>query len=201
MPVTPGLKSLSGARLEKENVAQVLRNYAIIEDVEQPNAEAIARRLNECTIAHFACHGRTDSVDPSNSGLIFTRRDESGDPVQDPLTVHSISEINLQNAQLAYLSACSTAENKAARLADEAIHVATGFQAAGFPHVIGCLWPSVDRVCADVACSFYTSLTQKEGLDLGNKAIAAALQRSIIAVVAREWKQPLNWAQFVHYGA
>lgn len=172
-----------------------------MEDVEQPSAEAVAERLAECSIAHFACHGRTDPIDPSNSGLIFARRDESGNLVQDALTVHSISENSLQNARLAYLSACSTAENKAARLADEAIHITTGFQVAGFPHVIGCLWPSVDRVCAEVAHSFYTSLGAQGSLDLENRAIATALHQSITAVAAREWKQPLNWAQFVHYGA
>jgi tetratricopeptide (TPR) repeat protein len=201
MPVTPDLKSLPGAGVERESVAQVLGTSAAVEDIEQPTSEVVARRLTQCSIAHFACHGRSDSVDPSNSGLIFARRDENGDIVQDTLTVHKVSEINLQNARLAYLSACSTAENKSTRLADEAIHVATGFQVAGFPHVVGCLWPSVDQVCAEIAHSFYTLLTQDGSIDLGNRAIAVALHQSVLAVAARDWKRPLNWAQFVHYGA
>jgi hypothetical protein len=201
MLVTPGLKSLSGINREREDIAQVPKDYATIEEIEQPGAEEVTQRLKECNIAHFACHGRTDSTDPSNSGLIFARRDESGNLVQDPLTMHEVSQTNLQHARLAYLSACSTAENKASRLADEAIHVVAGFQVAGFPHVIGCLWLSLDRVCVDIAHDFYLSLTEHGRLDLGSRAIAEALHRSTLAVVAREWKRPLDWAQFVHFGA
>jgi tetratricopeptide (TPR) repeat protein len=201
MPETPGLKRLPGVDVERERVAQVLGAYTTVEDIEKPASELVAKALTQCSIAHFACHGRSDSVDPSNSGLIFARRDENGGIVQDTLTVHTVSETNLQNVRLAYLSACSTAENKAARLADEAIHVATGFQVAGFPHVVGCLWPSVDEVCAEVAQSFYTQLTQQGGIDLGNRAIAVALHQSVLDVATRDWKRPLNWAQFVHYGA
>ena len=115
--------------------------------------------------------------------------------------MHNLSDINIQHAQLAYLSASSTAENKAASLADEAIHVVSGFQVAGFPHVIGCLWPSLDRVCVEIARGFYASVVKEGVLCLESGCIAAALHTSIMEVRAKDWKQPLNWAQFVHYGA
>jgi tetratricopeptide (TPR) repeat protein len=205
MPVTPGMQPgrdrLEGVLDEKESVREILRHYTTVEEIEQPSAEAVIHRVEECNIAHFACHGRTSQIDPSSSGLILQRRDEFGDAVQDVLTVHDLSEINLQHAQLAYLSACSTAENKAARLADEAIHVVSGFQVAGFPHVIGCLWPSVDRVCVEVARGFYASLVEQGVLRLESRGIAAALHTSVIEERAKDWKRPLNWAQFVHYGA
>jgi CHAT domain-containing protein len=53
--------------------------------------------------------------------------------------VHDVSELKLERVRIAYLSACSTAENKAARLRDEVIHIVSGFQVAGFAHVIGYL--------------------------------------------------------------
>ncbi len=65
-------------------------------------------------------------------------------PEQDLLTVRCSVGLRLKGAQIAYLSACSTAENKAAWLSDEVIHLVSGFQVAGFPHVIGCLWPAGD---------------------------------------------------------
>ncbi|KAH7357695.1 hypothetical protein B0T11DRAFT_354195 [Plectosphaerella cucumerina] len=40
-----------------------------------------------------------------------------------------------------------TAQNKSDRLSDEVIHVVRGFQVAGFPHIVGCLWPPNDRNC------------------------------------------------------
>ena len=102
---------------------------------------------------------------------------------------------------MAYLSACSTAENKTRRLEDEVIHVVSGFQVAGFAHAIGYLWPSVDRICADVARCFYLSLIRDGALVLENREIAFALHWSIQEVRAREWKVPLNRAQFIHFGA
>lgn len=205
MPVTPGMKPgldrLPGVLDEKRSVMEILRHYTTVEEIEQPSTEAVIHSVEECNIGHFACHGRTNHIDPSSSGLILQRKDESGSAVQDVLTVHDLSEINLQHAQLAYLSACSTAENKAAHLADEAIHVVSGFQVAGFPHVIGCLWPSVDRVCVEVARGFYASLVEQGVLRLESGGIAAALHTSVMEGRAKDWKQPLNWAQFVHYGA
>jgi CHAT domain-containing protein len=205
MPVTPGMKPgldrLPGVLDEKRSIIEILRHFTAVEEIEQPSAVAVIHSVEKCNIAHFACHGRTSHIDPSSSGLILQRKDESGGAVQDVLTVHDLSEINLQHAQLAYLSACSTAENKAAHLADEAIHVVSSFQVAGFPHVIGCLWPSADRVCVEVARGFYASLVEQGVLRLESRGIAAALHTSVMEVRAKDWKRPLNWAQFVHYGA
>ncbi len=170
--MNPGLDRLPGVLDEKRSVMEILRHCTTAEEIEQPSAKAVIHSVEECNIAHFACHGRTNHVDPSSSGLILQRKDESGNAVQDVLTVHDLSEINLQHAQLAYLSACSAAENK---LADEAIHVVRSFQVAGFPQVIGCLWPSVDTVCVEVARNFYASLVEQGGLRLESRGIAAAL--------------------------
>jgi hypothetical protein len=115
MPVTPGMplgrERLEGVSHEKHSVMDVLRHYTTVEQIEQPSAEAVISKVGECNIAHFACHGRTSQVDPSSSGLILQRKSDSGS-VQDVLTVHTLSEINLQRARLAYLSACSIAETK-----------------------------------------------------------------------------------------
>ncbi|KIN02766.1 hypothetical protein OIDMADRAFT_102793 [Oidiodendron maius Zn] len=179
----PGLDCLPGVLDKKRSVIEILQH------------------LEECNIAHFAYYSRTNYIDPSSSGLILQQKDEFRNAVQDILTIYNLSEINLQHAQLAYLSACSTAKNKAACLADEAIHVVSGFQVAGCPHMIGCLWPSVDQVCVEIARGFYTLLVEQGMLHLESRGIAVALHTSVIEVRAQNWKQPLNWAQFVHYRA
>ena len=91
--------------------------------------------------------------------------------------MHNLSEINILHTQLAYLSA---------RLANEAIHVVSGFQVAGFPHVIGCLWLSVDRVYVEVARGFYASLVEQGVLRLESRGIAAALHISVIEERAKD---------------
>jgi CHAT domain-containing protein len=114
-----------------------------------------------------------------------------------------VSELNLASAHIAYLSACSTAENKAARLSDEVIHVVSGFQVAGFPHVVGCLWPSIDRICVEVAGGFYQSLfrRQREASCGGGEAVACAVREAVMIVREADMDAPLVWAQFVHFGA
>ncbi len=114
--------------------------------------------------------------------------------------MQTVSELSLAHARLAYLSACSTAENEAAQLTDEVIHVVSGFQVAGFPHVVGCLWPSNDRICVEVAGGFYNALLGQGGMRWDNDDVAAALRKAVMAIRAKEWSMPLNWAQFVHYG-
>jgi len=74
------------------------------------------------------------------------------------------------------------------------------FQVAGFGHVIGCIWPLVDRVCVEVARGFYLSLS-RQGISRGEiRDVAEALSEGIMEVWA-SLKRPLNWAQFVHEGA
>ena len=99
--------------------------------------------LPGCAIAHFACHGYTDPADPSQSRLLLH------DHRRDPLTVAALAPLALDHAHLAYLSACSTARATDTRLLDEAIHLATAFQLAGFPHVIGTLWEINDAIAVE----------------------------------------------------
>jgi CHAT domain-containing protein len=126
---------------------------------------------------------------------------EGSELVQDRLTMHRISELKLSNARIAYLSACSTAKNKAEQLRDEVIHMVSGFQVAGFPHVVGCLWQSVDRVCLEVTKGFYSSLFRQGGSHWSDRNVAMALREAVIKAREAEIGAPLNWAQFVHYGA
>jgi hypothetical protein len=102
MPVTLGMKPgrdrLPRVLDKKRSVMEILRHYTTVEEIKQPSTEAVIYSVEECNIAYFACYGRTDYIDPLSSGLILQRKDESGSAVQDLLTVHDLSEINLQYA-------------------------------------------------------------------------------------------------------
>jgi CHAT domain-containing protein len=197
MNTTPDLPPLHGVEKEKQAILATLSEVRVLE---HPSADLILQNLEHCSIAHFACHGLTNYADPSKSGLVLQKQDEAGSLIQDALTVHDVSELKLKRARIAYLSACSTAENSAARLRDEVIHVVSGFQVAGFAHVIGCLWPSADAVCVEVARAFYEALF-RNGEKREDKDVALALHEAVGATREMDWNQPLTWAQFVHYGA
>ena len=210
MPTTPRGRSeknaprdLPGVIKERDEIIKAAHDRITTVALNQPSAEQVLESLKACRIAHFACHGTSDSLDPSNSGLILQKSSNEPGEVfeQDRLTAHRIAELQLGHTQIAYLSACSTAENKAARLSDEVIHVVSGFQVAGFPHVVGCLWPAGDSECVEVARRFYSSVLRQSWSATGNGEVASALQEAVMAVRAEDINMPLNWAQFVHYGA
>ncbi|PVI00224.1 TPR-like protein [Periconia macrospinosa] len=158
MTTTPGLPTLGGVEDEKKAILKVLPTRFTSDVHDHPSNSRIVQSLEHCSIAHFACHGLTNYTDPSKSGLVFQKQDDAGRLIQDTMTVQHVSELKLEHARLAYLSACSTAENGAARLRDEVIHIVSGFQIAGFAHVVGCQWPSEDAVCVEVAKAFYAAL-------------------------------------------
>jgi CHAT domain-containing protein len=81
--------------------------------------------------------------------------------------------------------------------------VVSGFQVAGFRHVVGCLWPSSDSVCVEVAHSFYSELGRDGAAGYQDRSVAVALHKAVVKVYeSREYaKRPLRWAQYVHSGA
>ena len=121
-------------------------------DTTTPNRANVLTRLASCSAAHFACHGANDPADPSGSRLLLHDHRDA------PLTVSALASVRLDHARLAYLSACNTALSTHIQLIDEAIHLTSAFQIAGYPHVIGTLWAIDDRVAVQIADSFYAKI-------------------------------------------
>ena len=111
-------------------------------------------------------------------------------------------------------------------LVDEAVHLASGCQLAGFRHVVGTLWEVHDQCCLDVAQIFYETL-RDEGMT--DEAVAKALHKAVRtlrdraiervkisrammegprdAELVEEMKEidlsvadPWSWAPYIHFG-
>ncbi|KAJ5804819.1 hypothetical protein N7474_010706 [Penicillium riverlandense] len=162
MANTPGADDLPGVKAERSTVVRALGNSVQVELLDQPDSASVMRQIRECNIAHFACHGTSDSDDPSQSGLLL--QTATANPRQDILSVLKLCENYPTLGEIAYLSACSTAENQAKRLIDEVLHVVSGFQVAGFRHVIGTLWPSEWHAMVNLGASGVISQEQSLGL-------------------------------------
>jgi CHAT domain len=164
-----------------------------------PTRANVLAHLPGCGIAHFACHASTDPADPSRSLLLLH------DHLDDPLNVASLAPVDLGHAQLAYLSACSTALTTATQLLDEAIHLTSAFQLAGFPHVIGSLWPISDAIAVTIADNFYTTLTTTTRTTgepvLHTRHAAHALHHAVRAARDTYPATPSLWAAYIHAGA
>lgn len=201
MPTTPGESDLDVAE-EKSNIPRILGDAFSHKPLDSPSAQMVLDNLPHFDMVHFTCHGVSDPSNPSKSSLILQRlQDGASLPMRDNLTVQHISGSNLKRARIAYLSACSTAENKVKQLTDEVIHIASSFQVAGFGHVIGAMWPSESDVSTRVAMGFYQRLKASD-CDWSNPvAFAKALHESLMDVRSGEADTPLGWAQHIHLGA
>jgi CHAT domain-containing protein len=204
MPTTPGFPGgdLPGVKAEvamlRAHLPQptVLLEDPAAADQVSPTHAIVISHLAEAGIAHFACHAASNVNDPSRS-LLFLR-----DHAQAPLTVTDLARIRLDRAQLAYLSACQTSRNASLDLLDEAIHLTSAFQLAGYPHVVGTLWEINDRIAAQVAGGFYTRLRgSPRGLD--TSSAAHALHHTIRDLRDNGGLEATaaDWAAFLHAGA
>jgi CHAT domain-containing protein len=144
---TPGLPDLPGAVSEATTLHTQHPDFPLLKD-DIATAGRVLSALPDATWAHFACHAGIDFAAPSRSGL----RLHDG-----TLTLPDISALQLTHAELAYLSACSTA-HRGVEHVDESLHPASAFQLAGFRHVIASLWPLSDPIAATAANAFYRYL-------------------------------------------
>jgi hypothetical protein len=182
-------------RLPRVTVLAEPADNSGVDLTELPTRANVFGCLPNCVIAHFACHGENNPEDPSESRLLLH------DHQIAPLTVASLASLHLGNAELAYLSACSTALSEATQLIDESIHLTAAFQMAGFPHVIGTLWPIKDIIAADVADAFYSKLLSAPGSPIDTNHAALALHHAVHATRARFPDRPDLWAPYIHAGS
>lgn len=207
MPTTPGLRGegrLAYATREAEVLRAHLTDHVLLQEESQvdgrpsaiahPTRASVLAHLPGCPIAHFACHGDSHPTDPSRSRLLLR------DHADAPLTVTALTSVELGQAELAYLSSCRTAALDTPTLVDEAIHMTSAFQLAGFPRVVGTMWEINDDIAVTVADAFYTGLRSGGGrLDMSRSA--HALHAAVRAVRDAYPGTPSLWAAYLHAGA
>jgi hypothetical protein len=199
MPTTPGLpdRELAHVEGEREMLCERLPKHTLLESgvsgALTPTRDRALAHLPDCRVAHFACHGESDPADPSRSRLLLH------DHATAPLTVASLAPLHMDTVQLAFLSACRTAAIETTELLDEAIHLSSAFQLAGFPHVVGTLWEAADDMAVEIASAFYSGLmTEQNTLDFGS--CAHALHAATRTLRSRTRLSPSLWAAHLHVG-
>jgi CHAT domain-containing protein len=188
MPHTPNASDLPSALRETGLVAERAPTPHTIVGPDATRA-AVTAALRNSTWAHFACHATT-APSPSDSHLLLH------DHEQRPLNAATISRERLLTAAFAYLSACDTAV-PTTDLVDEVIHIASAFHLAGFPRVIGTLWPVDDTAATTIAEQVYTDITA----DLPDPDRAPkALRDATVHIRGKHPHQPSLWASHIHIG-
>ncbi len=187
MSRTPGYEPLSRVADEMRWLRQTFDAEKLLND--EATRDRILTALPGYPIVHFACHGVTDLDLPSASALLCH------DYREHPLTVAHLSRLNLDNGALAYLSACSTARTSH-ELADEAVHLATAFQLAGYAQVVGTLWNVGDATSSDVARRVYEVACSEDGR---KRSVAYALHEAVHAI-RPDAEHDAIWSPYVHVG-
>lgn len=182
---TPGLPDLPATASEAASLHAAHPGMPLLTN-DQATAVRVTDALPQASWAHFACHAGTNPDAPSEGGLHLH---------DGVLSIAEIGRLNLHEAELAYLSACSTG-HAGWRHADESIHLASAFQLAGFRHVVASLWPLDDLVAADTADHFYRLMPDTPSAG----AAALTLHRVVHHLRAEHPSRPHLWASLIHSG-
>ncbi|MGW1786047.1 CHAT domain-containing protein [Streptomyces sp. NPDC002143] len=186
-----GLAPLPAARHEAGHLARMLPGAEVLTGASATHS-AVVSALPRYAYAHFACHALGDLESPSRSRLVLH------DHAEHPLTVRDLARLRLPSVRLAYLSACDTLQTSP-ELADEAVHIVSALQIAGFPHVVGSLWHVDDTIGAGVAQDVYEALGTGDGALVVDRT-AEALHSTVCALRDMYPQTPSLWACQVHAG-
>ncbi|MCP4659316.1 MAG: CHAT domain-containing protein [bacterium] len=151
----------------------------------------MAGALEGFRIGHFATHAQTEATPGRPLGLVLSRFDERGRPVEGILGLQELYGLHLP-AELVVLSACGTALGEEIR-GEGLLGLSRGFMHAGTPRVVVSLWAVRDRATRELMGRFYQALLRDR------TSPAEALRRTQASMWRDGW--PIHdWAAFVLQG-
>ncbi|TFK33924.1 CHAT domain-containing protein [Crucibulum laeve] len=193
-------KSLPQTRIELEKIKTRVPEQLLTTLGDSPipvSIDEVLSCLETVSVAHFACHGRQDSLNPLESALIL---EDSNSELQ----LSKIMKHPMPNALLAFLCACETAKGLQ-DLPDEAIHLGSTLLFGGFQSVIATMWSIADIDGPKIADEFYKNLFSKDRveenseIELDTSETAWALHRAV-AELREENVSFSRWVPYIHLG-
>ena len=186
----PG-EALPNVEAEIDNLRQLGDFVDVLVGAEASHDKVLCG-LQQHSWAHFACHGHLGDITQPFRASFELHGGSS-------LTLLELIQATLPNAELAFLSACHSAEGGFIT-PDEPIHLAAALQFCGFRSVIGTLWAMDDEDGPMISKEFYKHMFRKSGNKADFRDSAEALNVAIRAM--RKNRVPLErWILFVHIGA
>lgn len=142
----------------------------------EPTTEEVLKSIRQAySIVHFSCHGHVNYIDPTESMLLF--KGWKG----DPLTVGRIGDLNI-DSDLAFLSACFTANGGIEGVQDEPKHMTASLHAAGFRNVVGSLWYVSQEHAMLFVKAFYQYLAAHSAGAVTSRSVAEATHVAMMDV-------------------
>lgn len=156
---------------------------------------AVRAAVDQHPWVHLACHGSQHPGDATQSAFHL----HDGD-----FSLSDLMQTAVDNAELAFLSACQTATGDA-KNPEESVHLAAGMLAVGFKGVVATMWSIRDADAPVVVEAYYKKLLELRKTDAvgkGETGAAYALHEAVKVLRNSIGEENfLNWAPFVHFGA
>jgi tetratricopeptide (TPR) repeat protein len=187
MPSTPGATDLN-VQPEIDALTALLPGRCTVRAAESATVGQVTTDMRDHSLAHFACHGRSDPRRPARSAFVLH---------DDALAVADIGRLRMPSAELAFLSACDTAAG--GDLPDESLHLGAALHLTGYRQVIATLWPIDDAVAPDIAEMVYSTITTDGTVDLSRVPHALRSAMTRFRADGNEFL-PAVWAAYIHLG-
>ncbi len=186
------LQELPWSEVELRSIGEIMHDGIFLSG-DQATESKFKTLAPQSRIVHLAIHGIADKNNALNSRLEFK---SIGDATDDgKLYNYELYDMNLENTQLAVLSACETGMGK--QYSGEGIYsIARAFYYAGCPSIIMSLWKVNDKSTAELMQLFYENIGQNKSFD---KALQDA-KCTFLSQAGELEAHPANWASFVVIG-
>lgn len=186
------LADIPGARIEVDKLELNFKGTFLKNGAANEASFKELATSGDYSIIHLATHGLMDKRNPSNSGLVFTKTDDS---INDDIL--NIYEINLMqlNCDLVVLSACETGYGKIEK-GEGVLSIGRGFMYAGVPSLLSTFWPLNDQTSPIIMAAFYRNLGEHQAKDeaLRNAKLRFLKQTQGLSA------HPFFWASFATIG-
>lgn len=187
MPDTPGHPRLNGAQAELDYLTCRFPQHTTLSGP-AATLDAVTTAMPRHAWAHFSCHGQRDATTRSGDRLLL--HDQA-------LTASHIANMNVGDADLAFLSACDT-YTTGDLVPDECLTIGAALQLAGYQHVIATQWPVYDNSTADLAADIYDTVAADQTLNATSSG--SALRAAMLRARSRNPNDPTRWVPYVHLG-
>ncbi|EUC57628.1 aromatic di-alanine and TPR containing protein, partial [Rhizoctonia solani AG-3 Rhs1AP] len=156
----------------------------------QATVSGVLNAMEQHDWVHLACHAHQNVTDPTKSGFFLH---------DGALHLAEINRQSFKGKGLAFLSACQTATGDE-RLADEAVHLASGMLMAGYSSVIATMWSVHDEDAPLVADQVYVQLMKDRRI--GNGEAGKVLHNAVAALRQTVGEQKFErWVPYIHIGS
>ncbi len=192
-PPVPRYRRLPSAAAEARDLLALAAGgpTLLLAGFEARRDRVMAGALEGFRIVHFATHAETQATPGRPLGLVLSRLDEGGRPIEGILGLQELYGLRLP-AELVVLSACGTALGEEIR-GEGLLGLSRGFMHACTPRVVVSLWAIRDRAARELMGRFYQALLRDR------TGPAEALRRAQASMWRDGW--PVHdWAAFVLQG-